>query len=530
MNKTLNIISIIALFISLLITSACSNERYSSAPKDTISMVLSAEPSSLDPAMTYGIAESNIEVEIFEGLTRLDANNTAQPALAESWDISPDGLTYTFHLRQGICWSDGTPITAEDFVYSWQRALAPATGCGNAYMLYPIAGAEEYNNDEAGPEALGLKAIDSRTLQVVLKNPAAYFIDLTAFHVFYPVPRHVTENAPDTWASNYETIIGCGPYRITRWVHSSEIVLEKNELYWNKDNVRSSTIIVPISESPSTRLTIVESGQADIMLDPPPADEDRLKKKGIYRIEPMLGTTYYVFNVTKPPFDDANVRRAFSLAAARENLVNNVLKTGKVPAYAFVPPGIIYEGKDFRSEGGNLIEENPDKAKEILASSSYNGEPVTILYNTSEMNKAISESLQAMWKNSLGANVELANQEKKVFFATRENGEYQVAIANWVADFADPINFLEVFSDTSNDAQYHDDTYNSLIEAINQEADPHKRLKIMHEAEKKLFNDCVIIPFFFISQPIVINPGFKGYFFSPMGVIDLTQAYREDQP
>ncbi len=529
MNR-LRIICGLLLLPIMLLTAACGTDRYSSAPKDTISMVLSSEPATLDPAMSYGLPESNVEIELFEGLTRLNEQGVPRPALAESWEISPDGCTYTFHLRPGICWSDGTPITAEDFIYSWRRVLDPKTGCGNAYMLYPILGAEEYNTEDAPADSLGLKAIDKSTLQVVLKNPAAYFLDLAAFHALYPVPRHVVEAAPDTWAANYETIVGCGPYKITKWIHSSEIVLLKNDKYWNKDAVRSSCIILPISESKSTRLTIVESGQADLMLDPPTADEDRLKEKGLYIVKPLLGTTFYVFNVTRPPFDNLKVRQAFALAVAREDMVAALIRNGRQPAYGLVPPGLVFDGRDFRQEGGQLQKDNFSLARELLAQSGYKGEPVTILYNTNEMNKAVAESIQAMWKNNLGVNAALANQETKVFYATRENGEYQVCTANWIADFADPTNFLEVFSDKTNDAQYHDPEYEAIMAAAQKEADNTKRLALLHKAEKKLFDDCVIIPLFHNSQPIVVQPDFKDFYCSPMGVIDLIHAYREPKP
>ena len=339
------------LIISLLITG-CGSQEPNYNPDSTISMTLSNEPATLDPAMTYGLTESSVELALFDGLTRLDESNTPQPALAESWDISTDGLTYTFHLRRDIKWSDGTPITAQDFVYSWLRALKPETGCGNAYMFFNIQKAEAYNSEEAQAEEVGIKALDDYTLSVTLTAPAPYFLDLTAFHAFYPVPKHVVENAPDTWASNYKTIIGCGPYKIIKWAHSSEIVLEQNENYWNKDVVKSQWIKMPISESKSTRLTMLESNLTDIILDPPAADEERLEKMGLYKVAPLLGTSYYVFNVTKPPFDNVKVRKAFAAAVTRQELIDKVIKNGKQAATTFVPPGINANGKDFAQETG----------------------------------------------------------------------------------------------------------------------------------------------------------------------------------
>ncbi|WP_297570565.1 peptide ABC transporter substrate-binding protein [uncultured Anaerovibrio sp.] len=515
------------LFSLSIITAGCSKNDSAMTPDKTISMALSSEPSSLDPAMTYGLTESTVELALFEGLVRMDENNVAQPALAESWDISSDGLTYTFHLRKGIQWSDGTPITAKDFVYSWTRVLNPEVGCGNAYMLYVIKNAEAYNNEKANQEALGIKALDDTTLEVTLQEPASYFIDLTSFHAFYPVPRHVVEKHPDTWGSDSKTIIGCGPYKITKWAHSSEIILEKNNNYWNTGVVKSDWVKMPISDSKSTRLTMLEDNITDLILDPPPADEERLRKMGLYKTTPLLGTSYLVFNVTKPPFDNLQVRKAFADAITRKELIEKVIKNGKQPAVTFVPPEIKVDGRDFAKESGSLIIEDTKLAKELLKSSGYKGESVSILYNTNEMNKAICESIQFMWKDALNVNVELINQETKVFYDNRENGDYQVAIANWVADFADPINFLDVFIDKKNDAQYHNSAYNDIVARAHAEANPARRAQIMHQAEKMLFDDCIIIPLYYTSQVMAVNPDFKGYITSPMGPIDLIKAYKE---
>lgn len=519
------LLAIFALFMCLGMISGCGSNSSSSDSK-TISMALSNEPSSLDPAMTYGLSESDVELAIFEGLTRADEKGVAQPALAEKWDVSADGLTYTFHLRKDLKWSDGTPITAKDFEYSWKRVLDPQLASGNAYMLFIIEGAEDYNSEKGSADKVGIKAVDDNTLQVKLVEPAAYFLDLTAFHAFYPVPKHTVDANKDGWAGNAETIVGNGPFKITKWTHSSEIILEKNENYWNPSVVASNSVRMPISESKSTRLTMLESNQTDLIVDPPPADEDRLKEKGLYKVEPQLGTSYYIFNVTKAPFDKVEVRKAFAMAVTRKDMIEKVVRNGKKAANTFVPPGINVNGKDFAKETGSLVVEDPTQAKKILASSGYNGEPVTILYNTNEMNKAIAESIQAMWKDALGVNVELTNQETKVFYASRENGEYQVAAANWIADFADPVNFLDIFTAKDNDAQYHNAEYNAIMKAVHKEVDPAKRAQLMHQAEKKLFDDCVIIPLYYTSQVIAVNPKLTGYYCSPTGVIDIIKAHK----
>lgn len=516
----------VVLSLMMCITGCSSNQV--ELPEGTISYAITAEPASLDPALTTGLPESNAEIELFEGLTRIDKNGIPQPALAEGLEISPDGLTYTFHLRDGICWSDGTPITAEDFVYSWRRVLDPNTASSNAYMLFVLKNGEAYNSEEAQADEVGIRAVDHKTLEVQLEEPAMYFLGLTAFHAFYPVPKNIVEANPDTWASSDKNLVSCGPYMLKKWIHSSEIIMMKNDKYWNKDNVKPPCITMPISDSAATRVNFLESGNADMVEEPPAADETRLRALGLYHSYPMLGTIYYVFNLEKAPFDNLKVRKAFAMAIQRENFVRNVIRSGKEPAYSFVPPGMILNREDFRSgEYEKLMEENAEEAKKLLEESGYNGEPITLLYGTNETSKAICEGIQAMWKNTLGVEVELANQETKVFYASRDNGDYQVAYANWIADFSDPMNFLDIYYDPKNESRYANPKFLELVSKAKVEVDGVKRAEYMHQAEQLLIDDCVIIPLYYSSMNLVVNPKLKGYFTSPMGLVDLTEAYLE---
>lgn len=501
---------------------------------DTVSYVLEAEPASLDPAMTTALPENNTELQLFEGLTRLDDNNVPQPALARSWDISPDGKVYTFHLRDGIQWSDGTPITAQEIEYSWKRVIDPNVASENAYMMFVIDKAEDYFNKKASADDVGIKALDDKTLQVRLKDPTAYFLNLTAFHCYYPVPRKLVEAKPDTWAADAEGMITSGPYKITKWTHSSEIDMVKNDRYWDADNVKLDHIVFPISDSQATRLTLVESNQANMTVEPPTSEQDRLEKLGLYHVAPYLGAYYYVFNVTKPPFDDVRVRKAFALSIERENLMKHIVRGQKEGAYAWVPPGITdtVTGRDFRAEGGNLITEDAATARKFLADAGYDEThplpDVTILFNTNEMHKAVAEAMQAMWKENLGVHVTLMNQESKVFMATRAQGDYQIARASWIADYIDPMTFLDVFADSENDAQYHNPAYNDLIAKAKATNDEAQRQAYMHAAEKMLFDDCVIIPIYYTTQPYVAQPYVKGYHWSPLGLVDFKHAYIDE--
>lgn len=518
---------VLALLVVCVIVSGCTTVE----KPDTVSYVLEAEPASLDPAMTTALPENNTELQLFEGLTRLDDQNIPQPALAERWDISPDGKVYTFHLRPGIQWSDGTPITAQEIEYSWKRVMNPDVASENAYMMFVIDKAEEYFNKKATADDVGVKALDDQTLEVRLKNPTAYFLNLTAFHCYYPVPRKLVEANPDTWAADAEGMVTSGPYTITKWIHSSEIDMVKNERYWDKDAVKLDHLVFPISDSQATRLTLVESNQANMTVEPPPSEQDRLEKLGLYQVAPYLGAYYYVFNVKAPPFDDVRVRKAFALAVERQNLIQHIVRGRKEAAYAWVPPGITdtVTGTDFRKDGGNLITEDAAQARQYLQDAGYtdaNPLPdVTILFNTNEMHKAVAEALQAMWQQNLGVHVTLMNQESKVFMATRAQGDYQLARASWIADYIDPMTFLDVFTDSENDAQYHNPVYDDLIAKAKATNDETQRLAYMHEAEQILFDDCVIIPIYYTTQPYVVQPYVKGYHWSPLGLVDFKRAY-----
>lgn len=521
------------LIITLAIVGLFGCTRSDSTPPNTLRLALEQEPSSLDPAKSTTLPESIVELAIFDGLTRLNDKDLPEPAVAKSWDISPDGLTYVFHLRDDAKWSDGKPVRAQDFEYAWKRVLNPKVAAGNAYMLYVIKNGEAYNSDKATADEVGVKALDDHTLQVVLESPAPYFLGLTAFHAYYPVREDIVEKAPDTWATRAETLIGNGPFILTKWIHSGELNFVKNDKYWDAGAVKLEAMYWPISESQSTRLTLAEGGAVDMMVEPPVLDQKRLTEQGNFKVAPSLGTYYYVFNVTAPPFDDPRVRKAFSLVIDRKVIVDTIVHGGKTPAYAFVPPGLIDEQSkaDFRVTGGDLVAYNVAEAQALLKEAGYGPDKplpkVTILYNTNELHKAIAEAIQAIWKETLHADVELQNQETKVFMANREAGHYQVARASWVGDYVDPQTFLDVFFDETNDAQYHSAQYNAVMTEVHNTTDPAKRLALMHEAEQILFDDSVVIPIYFTTTPYVVNDAIGGYFWSSLGIVDFKTAYRK---
>ncbi len=522
---------LLLLLFSCLTIFAIAGCGGNGAQDGSLRYALEAEPASIDPAMSTNIPSSNVELQLFDGLTRLDEKGAPQSADAEKWTVSADGLVYTFTLRDGLVWSDGKPLTAHDYEYAWKRVLDPATGSPNAYMLYPIKNGEAYFNKKVGADAVGVKALDNKTLQVTLENPTAYFLGLTAFHAYYPVPKAVVEKDPKTWASEAKTFVGNGPFTLTSWAHKSNMVFAKNTKYWDAQHVTLESMDWPISESQKTRLTLVENGQADMMVEPPMVDQQRLTDKGIFHIAPYLGTYYYVFNTQAAPFNDVRVRKALALAIDRENLLKNVVKGGKTAAYAFVPPGLkdARAGKDFREVGGNLTKQDVSEAKRLLEEAGYGPNhplpTVTLLYNTNELHKAIAEAMQAMWKETLGIDVQLVNQETKVYFASREEGNFQIAKASWIADYADPQSFMDVFYDQKNDARMDNPAYRQLVETAHTSLDASARMTAMHEAEKMLFDEAIVIPIYFTTQPYVATDRIGGYTISNLGTIDFKHAF-----
>ncbi|MDU2063494.1 MAG: peptide ABC transporter substrate-binding protein [Sporomusaceae bacterium] len=520
----------LCLLLLVLLISAVGCKSSVQAP---FRYALETEPATLDPAKSTAIPESLVELQIFEGLTRLDNHDEPLPGVATSWEISPDGLHYRFHLREDAKWSNGDPVVAADFEYAWKRALDPAVASENAYMLYSIKNAEDYNSGKASADSVGISAVDTHTLDVELEKPTAYFLSLVAFHAFYPVYRPAIEAHPDNWAIQ-SPIISNGPFKIDLWLHNGKIDFSPNEMYWDRRAVKLTHMSWPIVDSQTTRMLLTESNQVDMMVEPPITEYDRLSQTNKLKIAPYLGSYYYVFNTDKAPFNNPKVRQAFSLALSRQFLVNHIIKGGKEPAYAWVPPGLKNPatGQDFRLEGGNLVAEDIALAKKLLAQAGYpDGQglpPITILFNSGELHKAIAEAIQEMWKQNLGVSVTLVNQESKVFLASRAQGDFQVARASWIGDYSDPMTFMDVFKDPENDAKYKNETYNELIKQAQSTLDPSVRMTAMHQAEKLLLKDAVVIPIYYTTQPYLVSPRLKNYSWSVLGLADFKSAYLEE--
>lgn len=498
----------------------------------------SSEPASLDPALAKGTHESWILQHAFTGLMSYDENGDLAPAMAESYDESDDGLTYTFHIREDAKWSNGDPVKASDFEYAWKRVVDPKLASDYAYQISNyVVGAEEYLNGDGSADDIGIKSIDDKTLEVKLKKPSPYFLGLTAFYTLYPVNQNVVEANAD-WAkdpTNTE-FVSNGPFKITGWDHNQKITLRKNPDWYRADEVKLDGIDLDIIEEQNTQYTKYEGGEYDFIINPPTAVVDKLIKED--NPELIIGgdvaTYYYQFNNKEKPFNNAKVRNALSMAIDRKAIVENITKGGQIPAEGLVPFGFLDpDGKEFRDRNGNLIKEDKEKAKDLLEEGlaeegmkleDLNG--TVILFNTNEAHRNIAQAVQQMWKQAFGVDFQLENAEFKVVIDRRKNGDYKISRAGWVGDYLDPNTMLDIMmtDNGNNDVFYSNKDFDKLMAEAGDSSDNEFRFEKMAEAEKILIDDMPIIPIYFYTQPYMQKPYVSGIYKTNINYPTLTFA------
>lgn len=516
-----------------------------------ITVNFASEPQTMDPALNTTVDGGVMAHHLFEGLMKwtnsgkeIDGTNGKASAAeitygqAESYDKTEneDGtVTYVFHLRDGIKWSDGKDVTAEDFAYSWRRLADPNTAADYSYMLSPVVNADEITAGEKDPSELGVEATDDKTFTVTLKNECAYFEELCAFPSLFPVRQDVIEEKGDQWTFDTASYISNGAYKLKSWEHNSAIVMEKNENYYDVANLGPDTITFKLMDDENAMLSGYNSGELDFIERVPQAEVTSMIASGDLNIVNYLGTYYVCFQNEKAPFDDPRVREAFTLAIDRTYLVEKVTQTGQVEADGYVPSGVNdaagATGDDFRTVGGSYYsvneddyQANCDKARELLKEAGYeNGEGfpvVEYLYNTDDNHKAIAEALKSMWEEELGVTVTLNNQEWAAFVQTRKDGDYSIARNGWIGDYNDPMTFLDMFKTGggNNDAKYSNKEFDELIDKANTTVDVAERMSLMHQAEDLLVGqDNAIAPLYFYTQYFMLKDDIKGMYYTPLG-------------
>ena len=498
----------------------------------TFTIANGAEPESLDPSQIQGVPEHRIFEALFEGLVAVDPQTAdGVPGVAESWDVSDDGLTYTFHLREDAVWSDGVPITADDVVYSWLRELAPETA--SPYAWFPamfIAGATEYNAGEAGADAVQIRAVDDHTFEMTLIGPLPYVIGALCHYSFGIVPQHAIEKYGQAWTQP-ENFVGNGPFVLTEHVPQDRIVCEKNPLYWDAENVALDEVVFLASDDTATNYNMYVSGEVDWNTSIDLNNFDQISMRTDYQVAPQLSTYYYTINVTEPPFDDPLVRKAISYAIDREELVYSVTRAGQIPCWGIVPEMAGYEPLEESDIGGALYD--PDYARELLALAGYpNGigfPTVSILYNTDDAHRQIAEFIQQQLKDNLNINVELENQEWATYLANRNAGNFQIARAGWVGDYQDPNTFLDMFITGAgmNGGKYSNPEYDALINQAARMPAGEERMATLKAAEDILINqDQAIIPlYFYVSQNMIDTNKWGGWYPNTMDYHPVKNIY-----
>lgn len=505
--------------------------------KDNVSVVVGSEPDTLDPGLNQTVDGATYIQHLFDGLTRQDKDGKTVPAIAESWDVSTDGLNYTFHLRDAK-WSDGQPVKASDFEYAWKRALDPALASTYAYQLLYLKNAFDFNSGKAKAEDVGVKATDDKTLQVTLEAPTAYFPDLCWTPTYMPVRKDIVDAAPVDWFTKPETLIGNGPYKLKSWEHSSEIVMEKNDTYWDAANTAFiKNVTWTLLDDEAAALSGFEAGDLDIVdALVPQAEIQNLVAAGKAKIHDMLGTYYIYLNNARAPFDNPKVRQALSLAIDRQYIVDKVTRGGQLPAVGIVPYKVpdVDASADFRSKGGDLLSKTPDvaKAKQLLAEAGYpdgKGFPdVEMYYNTQSGHKAIMEAVTEMWKTNLGLTTfKTPNMEWKVLTEKINAKDYQMCRMGWIGDYIDPMTFFDMFlSDSSqNQINYNNAEYDKLVKEAKISNDQTLRMGNMHKAEQLIVNDAGLIPIYYYVSVMLENPQVKDYYIDLSGFVHMQYAY-----
>lgn len=498
-----------------------ANEEGAGSADEPVEFIIGngAEPESLDPHLISGVPEHRIMMGIFEGLVTPDPETaTAMPGVAESWEISDDGTVYTFTLREDAQWSDGTPITAQQFVDSWIRVLDPETAA--PYAWFPamfLKGAGEFNAGEADASAVAVRALDDRTFEFETVGPLPYTLDALAHYSFQVVPTHAIEEYGSAWTLP-ENFVGNGPYTLAEWSPQQQIVLEPNPTYWNASKVELDRVVFLPVEEDSTMYNMFINGEIDWATNVPNGRIEEAQLRDDYHGSPYLGTYYYVFNNTREPLTDPRVRRALAMAIDRETLVETVTRAGEIPSGTMVPemtgyPGIAGIQEDFAA------------ARALLAEAGFPGgagfPELTVLYNTNEGHKAIGEFIQQQWLDNLGINVTLENQEWGTYLNSRRQNDFDIARAGWIGDYQDPNTFLDMFvtGGAMNGGRFSNARYDELIAQASQMPAGQARFDVLAEAERIFIEqETGVMPiYYYVNKNMIDLDSWGGWYANIMG-------------
>lgn len=469
-----------------------------------LSVQVGPDPETIDPALNSAVDGGNMILHLFEGLLTVDQDGQLAPGQAETWETSEDGLTWTFHLREGLKWSDGTDLTANDFVYSWKRVCDPELAAPYAETVLGMV--EGYDAAIEGDlDALGVTAVDDLTFEVKLAKPCTYFGELAAFATLSPVQQATVEANGDAWAVEASTFISNGPFYITEWVPGSHIITSKNPNYWNADAIKLGSIKWNLIEDSNAAYSAYLNGDVLMIKDVPTEEIPSLEGNEEFHVEPIVGTYYISYNTQVEPLNDANVRKALNLAIDREYVAGTLMQGTYTAAPNFMGPGWKdTDGSDFYDNANNgetymSVTADIEGALAALEEAGYpNGEGLPVLHyitNDAGYHKVVAEYLQQAWKE-IGVTLEVEIVEWSSFTPMRRQGDFEIARNGWVGDYSDPSNQLELLYSTNgnNDGKYASEAFDAAIDLSRETVDPEERSAALHEAEDIMMADSACCP------------------------------------
>lgn len=512
------------LFLPLLLLSACGEPPQTVAPDAILDRGNGPEPETLDPHRSRGDSAANVLRDLYEGLVAETPTGQRVPGAAAEWTISEDGRVYTFRIRKTARWSNGDPVTAADFVAGLRRSVNPDTGSHYATVLYVIENARAVHAGELPPEALGVQALDARTLRIRLESPTAYFLDLLTHHSTYPVHRGALAEHGEAFARPGR-LIGNGAYRLVDWVVQSHITLERNPYYWDDARTAIDTVRFWHISDESAELQRYRANELDHTYTIPGQRYAWLRDKlgDELRIASYLSTYFYGLNLTRPPFANApGLRRALSMVIDRATIAGKVMGQGQLPAWGFVPPGIAnYDTQQF--DYAQWPEERRrEEARRLYAAAGYGPDNpllVEIRYNAGEVHERVASAVAAMWREALGVRSRLVAEEFKVFLQNRQQmAQTQVFRSGWVADYNDASSFLDILRSNSgiNDTGYANPEYDALLEAAQRESDPERREILLERAERLMLEAHPVMPLYFYVSRHLVKPWLGGWADHPL--------------
>lgn len=531
-----------ALLAVSMLATACGGKKSDNGSADStesasaneLNVQVGPSPETIDPALNSAVDGANMIIHAFEGLLKFDQNNDVVAGCAESWETSEDGLTWTFHLRDGLKWSDGSDLTANDFVYSWQRVADPATAAPYGYdLLNQVVGYTEVSEGAADVSTLGVSAPDDSTFVVELSSPCTYFDKICAFAVLMPVQQATIEANGDEWTTNPETYITNGAYYVTEYTPGEQIVMTKNPNYWDASSVTFDTIVWHLIEDANASYSAYQQGELDMIKDVPTEEIPSLEGNEEFYVDPIMGTYYVTFNCNKEPFNNPLVREALSLAIDREYIASTIMQGTYSAATNFVGPGVsdAADGSSFadvttEKYGDHFDNSDYDanlaKAKELLAEAGYAdgaGFPeFEYLTNDAGYHKAVAEYLQSAWAE-LGLTMTINIQEWQTVTADRRAGNFDVARNGWVYDWDDPSNMINLLetSNGNNDGKYSSAEFDSLVDQARKTTDVEEHYDLLHQAEQVLLDDAAMAPIAYYNDFWLQKSNLTGTWHSPYG-------------